>query len=86
MSCTAKPLIDYDSNFDVMSYVFGDTSNSYGDEDLGNIVVLKDMDTDNVTGYTIMNFRRICENKDKDFNYLSKLFDINYVMSECGFK
>lgn len=84
MYYTAKPLIDYDSKFDVMNYIFGDTSNSYGDEDLGNIVILKDMDTDAITGYTIMNFKRICQERSKDYKYLSNLFDIDFVMNECG--
>lgn len=83
MLCTKDPQIDYDSKFDVMNYRIGDTSNSYGDEDIDNIVVLKDMDTDEITGYTIMNFKRICQNKTKEYDVLSKIFDIAQVLKFC---
>ncbi len=61
-----NPKINYDPKYDVMSYIMSDTSNSYGDEDIDNIVTLKDMDTDVVTGYTILNFKRICSTKSKE--------------------
>lgn len=81
---TSQPLIDYDSTYDVMNYIFGDTSNSYGDEDLGDIVIMKDMDTDAITGYTIMNFGRICRQRNHEYDVLSSLLDINDVMQKCG--
>lgn len=67
-----------------MNYVFDDTSNSYGDEDIDNIVTLKDIDTDKVTGYTIMNFKRICDTKSKEYDLLSNLFDVQKVLSMCN--
>lgn len=72
--------VDYDSKFDVMYYTIGDTSNSYGDESIDNIVVLKDLDTDEITGYTIMNFKKICENKSAEYTILSKLFDLKSLL------
>ena len=59
MLSTKNPRVDYDSKFDVMHYSVGDTSNVYGDEDIDNIVVLKDMDSDEIIGYTIMNFKKM---------------------------
>ncbi len=59
MLSTKEPMIDYDSKFDIMYYTDGDTSNSYGDEDIDNIVVMKDMDSDEVVGYTIMNYKKM---------------------------
>lgn len=81
---TMQPLIDYDKTYDVMNLVLGDTSNSYGDEDLGDIVIMKDMDTDAITGYTIMNFSKICRQKSHAYSILTTLFDVNDVMHQCG--
>ena len=52
-------MIDYDSKFDIMYYTSGNTSNSYGDEDIDNIVVLKDIDSDEIVGYTILNYKKM---------------------------
>ena len=84
MLCTKKPRISYDSKFDVMNYVYGDTSNSYGDEDEDNIIVLKDIESDEVQGYTIMNFKRICESHSKEYEIISSLFNVETVMKQCG--
>lgn len=78
-----NPKINYDSKYDVMSYIMSDTSNSYGDEDVDNIVTLKDIDTDAITGYTILNFKRICSAKSEEYDILSKLFDVQKVLTMC---
>ena len=44
MLCMKNPRINYDSKFDIMYYICGDTTNSYGDEDIDNIIVLKDIE------------------------------------------
>ena len=55
---------DYDKKFDVLYIALGDRSNSYGDDSDGNVIYLKDIDTDELTGITIMNFKkRYIENK-----------------------
>lgn len=59
MLSTKEKQINYDNRFDVMYYSCGDTSNSYGDEEVDNIVKVKDMDTDEVVGYTILNFTKM---------------------------
>lgn len=50
--------IDYDKKFDVLYCKFANTDNSYGDEVDNNIVVLRDIETDTVTGITIMGLRK----------------------------
>lgn len=55
---------DYDKKFDVLHIALGDRSNSYGDDSDGNVIYLKDIDTDELTGITIMNFKKkYIENK-----------------------
>ena len=82
--CIQKPRINYDSKFDILSYIWGDTSNAYGDEDEDNIVVLKDINSDEIMGYTIMNFKRICEKQSQEYAILSKLFNVSEVKHFCG--
>lgn len=65
-----NPKINYDSKFDVMYYSFGDTSNVYGDEDINNIVVMRDIDSDEIKGYTIMGFKRMSESGSELLNKL----------------
>lgn len=45
-------------NFDVLYYRIANTDNSYGDEIDSNIVVLRDIETDTVTGITIMGYKK----------------------------
>ena len=57
-------VFDYDKKFDVLYIALGDRSNSYGDASEGNVIYLKDIDTDELTGITIMNFKKkYIENK-----------------------
>ena len=57
-------VFDYDKKFDVLYIALGDRSNSYGDDSDGDVIYLKDIDTDELTGITIMNFKRkYIENK-----------------------
>lgn len=48
--------IDYDNRFDTLYVILSDNSNSYGDDSMGNIIIMRDMDTDTVTGITILSF------------------------------
>lgn len=84
MLCIENNKMNYDSKFDVMYCTIGDTSNSYGDETIDNIIVLKDIDTDEITGYTIMNFKKICENKTAEYPILSKLINLKSLMEICN--
>lgn len=60
-----------------MYYSFGDTSNVYGDEDINNIVIMKDIDSDEVKGYTIMNFKRMSESGSELLNELISVIGQN---------
>lgn len=85
LSTKVKPTIDYDSQYDVLYYTIGDTSNSYGDEDPTNIITLRDFETEEITGYTIMNFRKICNKRSSEYDILQKMLDLQSIKSECGF-
>ena len=53
--------VDYDQKFDVLYYNMSNTENSYGDEIDDNIVLLRDIDTDKITGITILGYKRMLE-------------------------
>lgn len=56
---------NYDSKFDVLYIELTDNSNSYGDDSNDGFVLMKDIDTDEVTGVTIMNFNKTIGNTIK---------------------
>lgn len=55
---TDLPIYDYDERFDVLYIALGDRNNSYGDDSENGMVYLKDIDTDELTGITILGFIR----------------------------
>lgn len=56
MSQRASLQFDYDSKYDVLYVALGDRSNSYGDDSERGIIYLKDIDTDELTGVTVLDF------------------------------
>lgn len=48
--------INYDRTNDIMYFSLGDKSNSYGDEIVDGFVVMRDIETDEITGFTIFDF------------------------------
>ncbi len=84
MLCIEKLKIDYDSDYDVLYYTLGDTSNSYGDENDNGIVFMKDINSDEIMGYTIFNFKKICIEKSETFRFLSSQLNITAAMQVCG--
>jgi hypothetical protein len=67
-------------------YTVGDTSNSYGDENDNGIVFIKDMDSDEIRGYTIMNFQKTCREKPEVYKYLKSLLNMKDIMNVCNVK
>lgn len=48
--------LSYDPKHDVLYLVFSDDNNSYGDYSTYGIIVYRDMDTEEITGYTFTHF------------------------------
>lgn len=57
MNQALKPM--YDDEFDVLYLTFSDKSNSYGDDISDCVTVMRDWDTDIITGLTIFDFMRL---------------------------
>lgn len=47
---------DYDKKYDTLYVAFGDKSNSYGDDSLDDVILMRDIFTDEITGFTILSF------------------------------
>lgn len=48
--------LDYDKRHDTLYVALGDKSNSYGDDSQPGIIVMRDIETDCITGFTILKF------------------------------
>ena len=81
-----QPRFIYDKRYDVLYYKLTESDNSYGDEDEDNIVIMKDIDTDEVTGITIMNFLNLYKYNINKLDSIKRYIDINNVYKECRYK
>lgn len=80
-----KDNIHYDSKYDVLNIKFSSTKNSYGDEEIDNIILLKDFKDDRITGITILDFKKMYDRNDERMKEINKYFDskdvFNYIES-----
>lgn len=77
-----KDNFGYDDQFDTLYYTIGDTSNSYGDEDPDNIVFMKDMKTDVITGITILHFLKMYREHDARLNLVKSYLDVEQITNK----
>lgn len=71
---------DYDRINDILYYSMAVQDHSYGDENPDNIVFMKDIDTDAITGITILDFVRMYRANDKRMEIIAPYFDIHGVI------
>ena len=50
--------LSYDARFDTLYILFTANNHSYGEEDQSGIIIMRDIQDDSLTGYTIMHFRK----------------------------
>ncbi|MDE7011420.1 MAG: DUF2283 domain-containing protein [Oscillospiraceae bacterium] len=50
--------INYDRRFDTLYVTFTGNENSYGDDSLNSVILMRDLDTDAITGMTILSFMK----------------------------
>ena len=68
--------VHLDRKNDILYLCIYDCSNSYGDESDEGVIVLRDMDTDQITGITIMDFLQ--HYRKRDLNKLSLPVNIDF--------
>lgn len=71
--------LNYDRKYDVLSLRFSNTKNSYGDEEIKNIVELRDTDTDVLTGVTIMGFRKMYDEQDGRIQSIMSIYNLGDI-------
>lgn len=82
MSST-KNKISYDKKFDVLYFCIDENDNSYGDEIDDSIVFMKDIETNNITGITVMDYLKIYHNNIGKLEKLKPFFDLSEVANKC---
>lgn len=75
---------NYDKKFDTLYYTIGDPRNSYGDEDIDDIVILKNLDTDEIVGITILNFMRHYKNGKDYYADIADMIDIDAIAMDIS--
>ncbi len=78
-----KNKISYDNKYDVLYFTLDENDNSYGDEIDDNIVFMKDIDTNEITGITVMGFLKYYHNNTEKLETLKPFFDIEEVANKC---
>lgn len=74
--------IDYDKKYDVLYCKIANTDNFYGDEIDSNIVVLRDIETDTVTGITIMGYKKFVKQNIQKINIIRQYININFLKND----
>lgn len=67
---------DYDKKNDILYCSFSDKSNSYGDEEPDNIIIMRDLVTDEITGITVMNIKRMLQENDIRIHIIQNYIDL----------
>jgi hypothetical protein len=75
--------ISYDKKYDVLYFSIENNDNSYGDEIDDNIVLMKDIESNSITGITIMGFIKLYHNKPENIQQLNQYFNIDEVAKKC---
>lgn len=71
--------INYDTKFDILYISIGNPPFSYGDESIPGLVILKSIETDELTGITIFDFKKKVNNKTIDDIEIPITIDINSI-------
>ena len=72
--------LQYDQENDILYYTCLNNCDSYGDENPDNIVVMRDIESDVITGVTILNFAKMYRMKDSRLKILEDFFDVNTIL------
>jgi uncharacterized protein YuzE len=76
--------VSYDKKYDVLYFSLEDNDNSYGDEIEDNIVFMKDIDTNEITGITVMGFLRYFSNTPERLDSLKPFLDVSEIANKCA--
>ena len=69
--------LNYDKKHDVLYISIGAPKPSYGDEEKSGVVILRDINTDEITGITIFDFKKRLESNS--LNVLDLPINIDFI-------
>lgn len=71
--------LNYDNKFDILYISIGNPAPSYGEENTAGLVILRNIETDELTGITIFDFgKRVNSNTINELNIPTEI-DINTI-------
>ena len=59
-----KATLDYDPQYDTLRIAYASGKNSYGDDSIPGLICLRDLDTDKITGVTVMHFLNLFQRSE----------------------
>ncbi len=84
MKNTGNERINYDPENDVLYIRLSDSKNVYGDEDPTNMVIFRDLDTDSLTGVTIMDYMQMYRKRDDRLNTVPSMVNLAAINQQLG--
>lgn len=70
-------MINYDEKYDIMYFIFENTTGTYGDEDDNGVVLLRKAESDDIAGIIIYDYSTRQKNYDEQFDILDIRFAPN---------
>lgn len=55
---SGKVKVNYDNRFDTLYVAFSDGANSYGDDSEVGVIIMRDLNSDSITGFTLFHFMK----------------------------
>lgn len=81
-----KSKMDYDFKFDILYCCILNTDNSYGDEIDDIIVILRDIETEQVTGVTIIGYKKYFQGNIEEENKLNRYLCDSLAKEICRYQ
>ena len=74
--------INYDKNHDVLYLYIGTPKESYGEEDDDGFIIRKSFETDEITGFTLLDFNKNIDKIELFFNSIDYNININEIKNK----
>ncbi|WP_050640986.1 MULTISPECIES: hypothetical protein [Clostridia] len=77
--------VSYDPECDILNCTFSNQHNSYGDEDPDNIVVFRDLITDEITGIKILDIKKMYASQDNRLTIVKRYINLEEILPKLNF-
>lgn len=73
----------FDAKFDILYYTFEPSEDSYGQHQSDDIVFMRNVDTEDITGVTVMGFMRLYTHRRQSLSIIETMINIDEIVPEC---